>query len=293
MGILGNIGLSRVGFPCQNGGIMENYLLVAGVVVLGMALRSIHSPILSRLGLLCYPLAAYLLGYFVLGTVWWGVLLTVTVILVPIVRVVINAFSVCVQSNLELISCPPPPPIDFPDLENITEQIEKAGFEYVSDIGSIPESGFRIFYRTFLDSSARVQANICLIEQENISFFYVTFCSRLSGGRRVLTWNYPFPYELEFSPQTLVKRTTNESVPEQLNLHKKILEDNAQDGVASIGRTSLAGDISDAFSEQIHYNLSAGILKRIAGDDGNMRYTLRGFFFLVRQFIKSFIPNRL
>jgi hypothetical protein len=64
----------------------------------------------------------------------------------------------------------------------------------------------RHFYRVFHESRYRTQASICLSEQNQMAFYYLTITSRTADGRVLMTWNYPFSYGLKLQPHLLTNR---------------------------------------------------------------------------------------
>src|SRR6476620_2331907 len=76
----------------------------------------------------------------------------------------------------------------FPTLNDITHEIESAGFVHVNDAGWDWED-YRQFFRMFYKEEDRSQATICLNEQHDLSFYYLRISSRSKTGTIWTTWN--------------------------------------------------------------------------------------------------------
>jgi len=267
--------------------MISNFLLVAGLFVLAMALRSFRSPALYRLGYLGVVAASFCAGWLLGGSVPLGLGFAALWLLLPWVEILTRLRRLRIPSSRVLEPCPAPSRHDFPGLEDFSAEIERAGFEEVADLGC-EECGGRVFWRIFRGPGGHTHAAICLTERPEISFYYLTLTSRLKGGRVFMTWNYPFTYGLKFSPGLAVRRVEGEeSFAALVENHKKLL---AWHGVAETSAESiepgrLAEVLQNDFRSQIRHNLAAGLLREEGAD--SIRYTFRGMLYLWLQFLRD------
>jgi len=271
--------------------MLSNLFLIAGVVVLGFAMRSFDHRVLYRLGVVCFGAAIFLFGWLVIGHVVWGVGLAVAFFGVPFVGIVVETATLRLAARRKIAACAPPVPLDFPNLDDLTNEIEAEGFEYCADIGSQDdedeESEDSLFWRIFLNSDATTQASICLVDRSGLSFFYVTITSYMDEKRVFLTSNYPFPDTLKFEPFMLIQRMTGTlSVSEQLSANRKFLSKHNVEKLMRINGSAAGERTENEFADYINYNVTIGLLRPVA--NGQVRYTFKGVLFLCRQFIRDF-----
>ena len=81
----------------------------------------------------------------------------------------------------------------------------RSGFEHVTDAGWDWEE-YQQFFRLFYKGDERAQAAVCLVDQQDIAFYYLSISSRGKDGKIWTTWNYPFSYSLKLSPEWRVNR---------------------------------------------------------------------------------------
>ncbi len=93
----------------------------------------------------------------------------------------------------------------FPPCSELTEEVEGAGFEHIDDAGWDWEE-YEQFFRLFYKADERLQAAICLVDQQDVAFYYLSLSSRGKDGTIWTTWNYPFSYSLQLAPQWHVNR---------------------------------------------------------------------------------------
>jgi hypothetical protein len=104
----------------------------------------------------------------------------------------------------------------------------------------------------------------------------------------LVTWNYPFSYGLHQMPSTVISRVNGEkSIVEIISLHRTRIEQEAGVGFCPMDPESLRGEIQADLRRQFDHNVACGILQREG--DSNIRYTVRGMFFLWFQFLRDFI----
>jgi len=272
--------------------MLSNLFLIAGVVVLGFALRSFDHRVFYRLGVVCFGAAIFLFGWLVLGHLVWGMGLTVAFFGLPLAGILTETAALRLATQRKIASVSPPAPPDFPNLGELTDAIEAEGFEYCADIGNhfdeeSDSDDDNLFCRVFLNPEATTQASICLVDHAGISFFYVVIASYLDDKRTVLTSNYPFPETLKFSPRTLVQRMVGTlSVSEQVSAHRQFLSTHSTQQLLHLDAEAVGERFEREFADHINYNVSIGLLRPAA--EGRVRYTLKGLLFLCRQFIRDF-----
>ena len=265
--------------------MLSSFLLVLGVAVLAMAFRSFSHPFFQRLSLLCILGTSFLIGYlpshsWVIGLVvaslwaflpWLEILTRIRVLRIPVDR--------------PLRQKAPPNGDLFPNLAELTAEIEQEGFESINDVGWDWDEQ-RQFLRLFHRSSDQSQAAVCMIDQGDIAFYYVSLMTRSVDGQSYMTWNYPFSYALKFVPQTHICRVKPSlSFGEMCEAHRTHL---ARQGITEQKVLRLdPGQIQELMqrdlSAQITHNVSAGLLTRV--DETHVRYTWHGMFYLWFRFL--------
>src|SRR5436309_3450740 len=144
----------------------SSFLLILGVAVLGMAFRSFNHPVAQRLGILCILAVSFLLGYLPTGN--WAVGLAVAAlwIFLPWLEILTKIRTLRMPLERELAFKSPPGRDLFPNLDDLTEEIETEGFELINDLGCDWNAQSQ-FLRLFHRPSDQTQAALCLIDQGN------------------------------------------------------------------------------------------------------------------------------
>jgi hypothetical protein len=269
--------------------MMANLLLVLGVVALGAGLRSFNHPVSFRLGTLVIVLSSFLAGWLFSGSVLVGLVLAGSWFFLPWIEIVTRLRKVRLPLERSLEVRTPPARSVFPNLEELTDEIEAAGFEHVTDVGW-EDDHVRQFYRVFRDAASTTQACICLAEQGELAFYYLTITSRTSGGCAYHSWNYPFPYGLKFSPAMRLNRiSSGATFSEMLARHLQFLR---EEGISDSALKVLEDDkilpaMQQDLKSHILHNLDVGLLTN-AGEN-SIRYTFRGMVFLWLQFLRDVV----
>ncbi len=267
--------------------MMSDLLLVAGVAVLGIAMRSVNHPVSFRVGSWVVVFASFLAGWLIAGSVIIGVLLALSWFFLPWVEILLRVRNVRLPIDRAWESRTPPSRNSFPLLDELTEEIEGEGFEHVSDIGW-EDDEVRQFYRIFRDRAATTQACICVAEQGDLTFYYLTLTSRIAGGRAFHSWNYPFPYGLKFSPMMKLNRIApGTSFLEMLGQHQEFLraEGIADGALEVVENDHIVPSMQQDLRIHIRHNIDVGFLAK-DGEDF-IRYTFRGMVFLWLQFLRD------
>lgn len=278
--------------------MITKLLLVAGVATLSVSLRCFHHHLLHRLGTLGIFVTSFLAGWLLGGTVWLGLAFAASWLFLPWLEILTRVRRLRLPASRILHPRTPPSPHTFPNLHELTDEIEEEGFEYVRDTGWEHE-GHRHFYRLFLDSSQREQAAICLVEQQEFAFYYVALTSLAAPPpenpppptpptpETFITWNYPFSYGMVDPPRLHLQRIEGEVAFADLRKnHIRWIEEKNLSILPQLP-DNLEAQISRLITEQIEHNVRSGILRR---DSNNLiRYSLRGMFFLWCQFLRDLI----
>jgi hypothetical protein len=260
--------------------MLSSILLVLGVAVLGMAFRSFDHPVAQKLCILCVLAVSFLLGYLPSGS--WALGLTVASfwIFLPWLEILTKIRALRMPLERELESKSPPGRDLFPNLEDLTEEIEQEGFELINDLGCDWDAQ-RQFLRLFHRPSDQTQAALCLIDQGNIAFYYTSLMTRPTDGQVFTTWNYPFSYSLKFLPHTHIHRIRpTASFVDLCDAHRHLLARNniSIEAIPKIDPPQVQALLQQDLTAQITHNVRAGLLARV--DEQKVRYTWRGMFYL-------------
>lgn len=269
--------------------MISHLLLVLGVAALSAALRSLQHPLLFRLGTLGILVTSFLAGWLLGGSVWLGAALAVSWLFLPWLEILTRIRRLRLPMDRTLAPCRPPNRHTFPNFSDLTEEVEGLGFEQLEDIGW--EHGEqRHFYRVFNDPSRKLQASICLTEQSEFAFYYLTLVSRTRDGRVFMTWNYPFSYGLKWQPRLAINRFTGpHSFSAMVASHERLLRARGVTVKDVLEKTSeeTVATMQNEMQTQIAHNIRVGLIRR----DGEnfIRYTVRGMFYLWLQFLRDLV----
>ena len=265
-------------------------LIIAAAVALSLALRSYHHPLLHRMGTFGLLFGvSFLIGWRFLGSIWMGAVLASTWLLVPWLEILTRARRLRLPADRELRHRAAPNAETFPNLRELTNEIEAADFDQIDDIGW-DHDDHRQFFRVFYQPKSGTEAAICLVEQSGIAFYYLAITSRARDGSNYLTWNYPFSYGLQLDPALRLNRCSSETdFEEMLAEHRHFLdrEHVGVDAILTQEPDALGTQMESDMRRQIDYNLRSGVLKR---DGRNLiRYSARGLLFLWFQFLRDLV----
>jgi len=269
--------------------MLSKFLLVLGIVALTLGLRSFRHPLLQKLAGAGLVATSFCTGYFVTGEWAVGVLCAASWLLLPWLDLLtrIRGLTLPLERNLRHRS--PPGSQAFPALYELTEQIEEASFEHVDDSGWDWDE-YQQFFRLFYKSDERLQAAVCLVDQQDIAFYYLALSSRAKDGTLWTTWNYPFSYSLKLAPQWRVNRLRGDlDFPHMLASHREFLQRNGVvlDKLELLAPEAMQQEIQKDLRAQIAHNIAAGVLVQDAA--GQVRYSWRGLFFLWFQFLRDLV----
>ncbi len=272
--------------------MISNLLLVAGVFVLGMALRACPTVLLQRAGTLTILGGSYLGGWKLTHSHVVSAICASSWLVLPWLEILtqIRKISLPIQRKLRRKTGA----VSTPEMESLDTQITDAGFEHMEDCGW-EEGAESHFYRVYYHPAQRTQAALCLVAQNGFSFWYLSLCSRGSDGGTWTTSNYPFPSSLKIQPQCKLQLVRNPPgdfprlFPALLNRHSEFLRlckvQTAQ--LSEVAPDQVQALLQSDLETQIRHNLESGLL-RDAGD-GEVRYSWRGLFFIWVQTLREFV----
>jgi hypothetical protein len=272
--------------------MFSEVLLFGGLIALSLGLRSFQHPVIFRLGHLGLMGTTYLFGYRTTNRHSIGALLASIWVLFPWIEILGRIRHVQIPSKRTLSSQPAPGARTFPELEELTEEAEAEGFTLTDDLGWRGDD-HRQFMRILTHAQKRIQATIHYVESEEAEFFYVTVSSRTEKGTVWNTWNYPFLLSLKPAPTWRFQLVSGHlSFLQILSCHEGWLSKN---GITSTAEIPSEPEAVHVLVEQdaaalVSHNLTCGVLA--PGDEGMVRYTFRGCWFLWTQFIRDLIGSR-
>lgn len=267
----------------------SNLLLILAVAFLSYALRSFHHPVLRKLGALGVLATSFIAGWKLTGYWGVGVFCAATWLLLPWLEILTRVRRLTLPLEKNLRHKTPPNAEVFPALGEITEEIEGEKFEHISDAGWDWED-YAQFFRLFYKGGERTQAAICLIDQRDVAFFYLSVSSRAKDGTIWTTWNYPFSYSLKLVPQWRVNRLRGDQTFLQIyESHRQFLNHNhvRLEDLEDLDAGQIQDEIQKDLRAQINHNIAAGVLTQNAA--GEIRYSWRGMIFIWFQFLRDIV----
>lgn len=268
---------------------MHAWLLTLGVAVAGFGLRSFEHPWLRKGGALCFLVASYLAGLALTGRHVVGAVLVVGWFFLPWLEILFRIRPMRMPLDKPMKSAFPPSADRFPQLGEMTAEIEEAGFERVEDM-SFEWAGTRQFMRLFHHRGERMQAAISMLEQGTMALAWVSLSSRMPDGRTWTTSNYPFSQTMMVPPETRLRPVLDaDSFEGLLGEHRELLWSDGME-IEDMAETE-----PEAFSEliqretrrQVDHNLDCGVI--LLSGEGTFRYSFRGYLFLWRQFLRDMV----
>ncbi len=269
---------------------MRETLIVIGLLVLAVALRSARSNIMRKLGAFTFLAASFSLLFFLTSSAWGGLLGAALWFFLPWIELLTRIRRMRLPLDNRLSHREIPNPSFFPNAMEAATAMEEAGFEHVSDCGW-EWAGMQQFFRLFWHPEERAVAAVCLCEQSDVAFAFISITSHDADGKIWRTTNFPFAPTLQCPPNVRWNH-----VPCERSCFHQILKDHRE----YLGRVDIpAGhlrmpdpeEIENAIEQemrgQVDHNLAAGLI-RLTGD-GHFQYSKRGLVFLWGQFIKDMV----
>ena len=269
--------------------MLFGFFLTLGVAVLSVALRSFQSSFAQKSGALGILVASFLLVYFATGNWMLGVAGALSWLFLPWIEILTRIRALRLPKQKQLRPKSAPSADVFPSLNEITHEIEGAGFAHVNDAGWDWED-YRQFFRMFYKEDERAQATICLNEQHDLSFYYLRISSRAKSGIIWTTWNYPLSYGLKLTPQFRINRQRpDQSFFQLYQSHREFLRENEVeiDAITPMDEDQMQAEIEHDLRDQIAHNINQGVLKSTS--EGEAKYSVRGMFYLWLQFLLDLV----
>ena len=276
-------------FDLPQSAIHVRILVIVGTVALSLSLRTFPHPVLRKIGALGILATSFLIGWLLSGYWQVGVFCASSWLLLPWLEILTRVRKLTLPLEKNLRHKSPPHAEAFPALEEITGEVEGEGFEHVDDAGWDWQD-YAQFFRLFYKPADRSQSAICLIDQHDVAFYYLSISSRAKDGTIWTTWNYPFSYSLKLVPQWRVNRLRGDQTFLQMyESHRHFLNMNhvALADLAELDPGTIQHEIQKDLRAQITHNIAAGILKQ--SSTGEIRYSWRGMFFIWMQFLRDLV----
>lgn len=271
---------------------MQKTLLVVGLAVMAIGLRSSRSPMIRKVGALLFLVTSFLAAAFIAHCWWAGVLGLVPWLMLPWVELLTRIRRLRLPGDNRLRHRETPDPSFFPHAAEAAVDLEEFGFEHVGDC-DWEWSGMQQYLQIYWHPEEMAEATICLCEQGDVAFSFLSMTSRDRSGRILRTTNFPFSPTLKCPPHLLWNHVPCErnSVDLILGDHRRFLEK-----CRASAETLMVPDpeqIEEAIEAemkcQIRHNLEAGIIRPSQDEVGTFEYSTRGLFFLWRQFVKDMV----
>jgi hypothetical protein len=269
---------------------MRESLIVVGLLVLAVALRSCRRVLLRKLGAVAFLAASFCALYFLSGRIWAGLLAVAAWFFLPWVELLTRIRRMRLPLENRLRQRKLPNPAFFPNAEEAAAAMEEVGFEHVDDCGW-EWAGMQQFFRLFWHPEERSVATVCLCEQSEVAFSFISVSSRDEQGRLWRTTNFPFSPTLLYPPQFRWNH-----VPCERNCFHQILRDHheflrrvkvSHDDLTIPDPERIEQELEREMRAYVDHNLHLGII-RLTGD-GHFRYSKRGLCFLWKQYVKDMI----
>jgi len=269
---------------------MSETLTVIGLFVLAMGLRTARLNFLRKFGAFTFLVASFCLFFFVTGSFVWGFAGVGLWFFLPWIELLTRIRRMRLPLNNRLRHREIPNPSFFPNATEAAAAMEEAGFEHVSDCGW-EWAGMQQFFRLFWHPEERAVAAVCLCEQSNVAFAFITITSQGTDGRIWRTTNFPFAPTLQCPPNVRWNH-----VPCERSCFHQILKDHqtylanvkvSTDRLRIPDPEEIEDGVETEMRDQVDHNLAAGIIQ-LTGD-GKFQYSRRGLMFLWGQFVKDMV----
>jgi hypothetical protein len=269
---------------------MRETLIVTGLFVLAVAFRSARSNWMRKFGALAFLVASYCLFWFLTGSLWGGLIGVGLWFFLPWVELLTRIRTMRLPLDNRLDHREIPNPSFFPNAIEAGAAMEEDGFEHVSDCGW-EWAGMKQFFQLYWHPEEKAVAAVCLCEQSDVAFAFISITSRDEDGGIWRTTNFPFAPTLQCPPKVRWNH-----VPCEKSCFHQILADHRK----YLSRVRVSPDrllmpdpedievlIEAEMRDQVEHNLKAGII--CLTGDRHFCYSRRGLIFLWGQFIKDMI----
>ena len=269
---------------------MRETLIVIGLIVLAVALRTAYTPYLRKLGAFTFLAATFCLLYFLTHSILGGLVGAALWLFLPWFELLTRIRRMRLPLENHLSQQPIPNPSFFPNATEAATAMDEAGFEHVSDCGW-EWDGMHQYFRLFWHPEERAVAAVCLCEQSDVAFAFISITSLDCDGTIWRTTNFPFAATLRCPPDVHWNH-----VPCRRNCFHQILRDHREylsrvhvpdDHLQMPDPEEIQTSIEREIRKQIDHNLATGIIRR--SGNAHFRYSKLGLFFLWGQFIKDMV----
>ena len=269
---------------------MAHFLFIAGLLVFAWACRTFDNRWVAKAGLIAILAATYLAGYFLADDSHvWGAVAVGLWFVFPWVEILGRVRGLRFPLHSEVKHRFPPSREVFPDLDEISAEVEEAGFVQADDAGWKWEETEH-FVRLFYHPEKRLQASVSVAQQGAFVFSHASLTTRTVDDMAYVTSNYPFSFTMKLAPRQRMNRCQDaEALEDMIVSHERFLSGLRVrlEDVAEQNPETLPSVIESDLSVQIHHNLNAGVIVRT--DAEHFRYSWRGCFFLWLQVVKDMI----
>jgi hypothetical protein len=269
---------------------MRSACIVIGLLLMALALRSSRSAWIRKLGALVFLAASFALLFFATGCWYGGVAGVMLWFFLPWVELLTRVRRMKLPMDNRLQHRPSPNPAFFPNARETVMRMETEGYRHVSDC-CWEWAGMKQHYRLFYHNDSKTVATLCLCEQADVVFSFVSISSMGRDGEVWKTTNYPFAPTLMYP-----EKFHWNHVPCSRNCFLQILA-NHREHLARYGienASLVAGDpqhleeiIEEEMQEMIEHNLDRGIIE--FSGEGYFCYSTKGLFYLWGQFVKDMV----
>jgi len=269
---------------------MSQLFIVLGVVFLSFALRTLSFRLARKAGALGFLVASFLVFHFATGSVVAGFGGVALWFLVPWAELLTRIRRLRLPVEVRLSDVPPPKRTRFPELSELSAEVEEEGFELVADKGWEWEATGQ-FHRIFHHPGLRLQAVLTLTEQHGLSWGSMTITSRNPGGLVYHTSNLPFSSPMKLAPEVMVRQVLRaEHFNDLLEEHQHWMWNLAlePEDLVETPPEELPRLMELETARQIRYNLETGLIC-LADSPGTFRYSWRGLFFLYFRLLRDMV----
>ena len=269
---------------------MRSCLIVLGILLIALALRTARRTWVRKLGAVAFLVASYTLFYFLTNAWWGGVFGVVLWFFLPWVELLTRVKRMKLPMDNRLRHRAAPNPAFFPHAQETMDRMEQEGFEHTADCGW-EWSGMKQHYRLFFHPQSKTVASLCLCEQADVVFSFLSITSIAADGTILRTTNYPFAPTLKYPAKFRWNHVpcSRHCFLQILDDHKKHLSQHklSEQDLQVIDPDQIEEMIEEEMQEMIEHNLDHGIIE-FAGD-GHFCYSTKGLFYLWGQFVKDMV----
>jgi hypothetical protein len=269
---------------------MSFILIIAGLIVFSYGCHTFENRYVAKLGWLAPLVATYVGGLWLTGSHAAGAAAISLWFLLPWVEILGRVRKLRFPLVNEIAHRFPPSREVFPNLSELSDEAEQAGFVEAENTGWRWEETDH-FMRLFYHAEQRAQAAVTLAQFDGFAVSYVSVTSRSMDGRTWTTSNYPFSFTMKFGPDHKINRFEDaESFEDLLTQHRQFLSSNGIElaDLMELDVENLSTYLEKDMQHQIQHNVTVGVL--VPTEEANVfRYSWRGCWFLWLQLVKDML----